>query len=42
MNRDVYVKPPKKAKCQSSKLLKLNTAIYGLSDTLRSWLVFKC
>ena len=37
IDRVVYVKPPKEADCQDTMLWKLNTTIYGLNDSLRSW-----
>ena len=35
--RVVYVKPPKEADCQDTTLWKLNTTIYGLYETSKSW-----
>ena len=37
IDRVVYVKVPKEADCQDTTLRKLNTTIYGLNDTSRSW-----
>ena len=37
IDRTVYVKPRKKVDRQDTTLWKLNTTIYGLSDTSRSW-----
>ena len=39
IDRDVYVKPPKEAGVHQSKVWKLNTTIYGLTDASRSWYI---
>ena len=35
IERDVYLKPPKKA--HTKKIWKLNTTVYGLGDAPRAW-----
>ena len=36
-DREVYLKPPKKAMCSKNVLWKLNKCIYGLNDASRVW-----
>ena len=37
MERNVYLKPPKQAKCGENVLWKLKKCVYGLNDAARKW-----
>ena len=37
LGREVYLKPPKEAKCEKNILWKLKKCVYGLNDAARKW-----